>query len=217
MPVGGLHAIAVGFPEKWHFAFDSDRCTVAEAWRGKFMDAETAWFDRFAQPVKPLGDKVIRFPSGPAIGLLDNKNSAWPSNAKSAKLGFGGYELDPSGVPTFRYEVAGYAVTDRIQPQVEQGNTIGFHLTLTARNISAPRSKAQLWFRALADKRLQRPASRPANVHASLLDNNGLTVGLLNKVPFGEVRNSAGNSEWLIPFKFEDNQFSTLEILYQWK
>jgi mono/diheme cytochrome c family protein len=217
MPVGGLHSIAVGFPEKWHFAFDAERCSVAEAWCGKFLDAETTWFDRFAKPVQPLGNKVISFPSGPAISLLAQKNAAWPTTAPAAQVQFKGYELDSKGIPTFRYEVSEYSVTDRLQPQLNNGAVVGLHRKLIAKGLSADSTKPQLWFRALADKRPQQVTERPANSSAALVASNGLTVILISNMPFGEVRNMAGQTEWIIPFKIEADQTATIEMLYQWK
>ncbi len=217
MPVGGLHSIAVGFPEKWHFAFDAERCAVAEGWQGKFLDAESTWFDRFAKPVQPLGNAVISFPGGPAIGVLADKNSAWPATAEAAKVRFRGYELDSAGVPTFRYDVAAFEVTERIEPSIEDGAVLGLHRILTAKNLTAEASQSKLWFRALVDKKPQQVTNRPASSRAALIGSNGLKVILLSNVPYGEVRNMAGQTEWNIPFVFEVDQSATLELLYQWK
>lgn len=36
VPYAGLRAVALGFPEKVHFAFDSQRCTLTTVWAGDF-------------------------------------------------------------------------------------------------------------------------------------------------------------------------------------
>lgn len=61
MPVTGTHAIAVGFPQQVHFAFDAENLSLSQAWHGRFLDAEGTWFIRFAPPADPLGDKRINF------------------------------------------------------------------------------------------------------------------------------------------------------------
>jgi mono/diheme cytochrome c family protein len=217
MPVGGLHCIAVGFPEKWHFAFDAERCSVAEAWQGKFLDAESTWFDRFARPVRPLGSAIVSFPGGPSIALLDDKNSAWPATAQAAKVRFRGYELDSAGVPTFHYDVAGFELSDRVEPHVEDGTVIGLHRLLTAKSLTAGAGHSKLWLRALVDKNPQQLTSRPANSRAALVASNGLKIILLSNVPYGEVRSMSGQTEWNIPFVFAADQSATLELVYQWK
>lgn len=217
MPVGGLHSIAVGFPVKWHFAFDADRCSIAEAWQGRFLDAESTWFDRFSKPVRPLGSAVISFPAGPAISLLEDKNSAWPSTAQAAKVRFRGYELDSTGVPTFRYDVASFEVSERIEPYIEDGAVVGLQRMLTAKRSADKAVHSKLWFRALVDKKPQQLTSRPASSQAALVGSNGLKVILMSNVPYGEVRIMAGQTEWNIPFVFEADQSADLELLYQWK
>ncbi len=56
MDKAGMHAIAVGFPQRVHFAFDAEKCSRAQAWGGRFLDAQGTWFERFAPPADPLGD-----------------------------------------------------------------------------------------------------------------------------------------------------------------
>jgi mono/diheme cytochrome c family protein len=217
MTVGGLQSIAVGFPQKVHFAFDADRCSISEAWKNKFLDAESTWFDRFAKPTQPLGESVTLFPSGPAVAVLANKNSAWPASAQLGAVEFKGYQLDGSGVPTFSYLAAGYLVTERIEPAMENENVTGLRRKLSIVAAKEEDTKARLWFRAMADKKPQAASSRPENSFAGLVGNNGVTVLLMNKIPFGEVRVVGGLTEWNIPFDFDENQSATIELLYLWK
>jgi mono/diheme cytochrome c family protein len=110
MEGAGIHAIAVGFPEGIHAAFDADACRWALIWKGKFLDAESTWQDRFTPPTAPGGD---------SIKLLDISP---PADAE-----FQGYELDKSGIPTFYYRANGVTYRDRLQPS----KTGTFRRTLT--------------------------------------------------------------------------------------
>ncbi len=95
----GSHAIAVGFPEGLHAAFDSKGCRWRLAWKGKFLDAMSTWEDRFCEPAKILGEEV--------------KEIDWkiPEQAE-----FEGFVLDAKGVPTFLYQVDGKKWQDRVAP-----------------------------------------------------------------------------------------------------
>ena len=66
---GGLRGIALGSPTQTHFAFDSERCTLAAAWDGDFAEIG-GWYDNGRgtpedNALKPLGKIVWR---GPAMG-----------------------------------------------------------------------------------------------------------------------------------------------------
>src|SRR5262249_14979482 len=55
----GPRAIAVGYPEKAHLAFDANDLRLALVWQGAFMDASRHWTDRGAGFEPPLGDNVL--------------------------------------------------------------------------------------------------------------------------------------------------------------
>ena len=101
----GTHAILVGFPAGVHLAFDGLACRPVLAWKGRFFDAYSTWFVRFAPFEKPLGDSVVKWPA--------------PPNAGGARE-FQGYRLDSAGVPTFLYVTDGISVEERFEP-IEQG------------------------------------------------------------------------------------------------
>ncbi|MFN3484700.1 MAG: hypothetical protein ACK44W_04365, partial [Planctomycetota bacterium] len=42
----GPRAIAVGYPEHAHLAFDANHMRLALLWRGDFIDASKHWVDR---------------------------------------------------------------------------------------------------------------------------------------------------------------------------
>jgi len=66
MKEAGFHAIAVGYPQHLNVAFDAEQVRWALAWKGKFLDAEGTWDDRFAPLAAPLGTNVFKFPAAAA-------------------------------------------------------------------------------------------------------------------------------------------------------
>ncbi len=202
----GTHAIAVGFPQKVHYAFDAESLSLTEAWRGRFVDAEGTWFVRFAPPAEPLGEKVIQLSDGIALAELETSRTAWPVTAESAGAFFGGYRLDESGVPTLLYRVGGVAVEDRIEPHDAQGLKRTLQLSL----INDANTPATLWLRALTGTSLTKVSTD------SFRNNDGLTVGVAigTESVSGQTRHSNGFAEWLVPIKVEKQ--STIEVRYEW-
>lgn len=100
----GNHAIAVGFQDGVHLAFDALEPRVAVAWRGRFLDAESTWDDRFTPMTPPLGKDVVAIQGLPV-----------PSGRAREMRGYrlGG----ESGVPTFRYRVGGALIEDTLVPR----------------------------------------------------------------------------------------------------
>ncbi|TVQ00509.1 MAG: hypothetical protein EA381_07325 [Planctomycetaceae bacterium] len=103
----GPHAIAVGFPQGVHFAWDAERLRLANAWTGRFLDAQGTWFIRSAPPADPLGERLIQ---------IDTADAWLLGNDSATELRFGGYQLDRHGVPTFGYEIGPWRIEDRIEP-----------------------------------------------------------------------------------------------------
>ena len=115
----GTHAVAVGFPQGVHFAFDSEAVRLSSLWRGRFLDARGTWFERFVPLTKPLGDDQVLLPSGPTFMVSPNE----PSDASPDQMIFNGYQLDATGTPTFLYQIAGWSIADRISPlMLDDGN-----------------------------------------------------------------------------------------------
>ena len=102
----GTHAIAVGYPQGVHAAFDALHVRWALLWKGKFVDALGTWQDRSMPPAKPMGNDVTKLPGEVAL------HHAGPAVAPE----FNGYKLDKQGLPTMRYTVGGLEVEDRLQP-----------------------------------------------------------------------------------------------------
>ena len=111
MEGAGTHAIAIGFPAGVHAAFDSEVVGWSLIWRGKFLDAESTWDDRFTPLAKPLGTDVIKLPPGPAVGILE-KVKPW----QKSDLQFRGYRLAKDGTPTMLYRHGKTEITDTLAP-----------------------------------------------------------------------------------------------------
>ena len=109
--------IAVGFPEKVHFAWDAEHMTPRLIWHGAFIDASKHWVDRGPGNQTPLGDHVMTLPSGPPIAALVSLDESWPvKSPRQNGFYFKGYTLDAGGMPAFRFEWNDVSVTDALQP-----------------------------------------------------------------------------------------------------
>lgn len=120
----GTQAIAVGFPEGVHAAFDAFEVRWALAWRGRFLDAQSNWEERPMKPVKALGEPRNVLPAAVPLARLRAANEPWPTKFGSyAGYVFKGYRLGADGVPTFRYTVEGIEVEDTLRPAAGGGLT----------------------------------------------------------------------------------------------
>ena len=199
MHEAGTHAIAVGFPQQIHFAFNAEKLRLAVGWRGKFLDAQGTWFVRFSPPAEPLGEQVATFPTGVPLAQLSSVAEAWPTNSDSYR--FSGYRLDSAGVPTFMYRFADIEVEDRIEPR----DLKGLRRMLTLRTQQTV-GVTKIWLLAERGKQLTLSGDQACT------NEDGLTVTLKDRT--GEKRTSAGRDEWLVPIEFEKS--CTAEMQYQW-
>jgi mono/diheme cytochrome c family protein len=120
LPDAGTKAIAVGYPGGVSLAFDAAACRLGYAWTGNYLDAAPVWNNRGGNPAKLLGPKFWTAPPGFPWAVTDSREP--PDFLKRAedpaygfqlpddefyggprRVHFGGYELGPSGAPTFRY------------------------------------------------------------------------------------------------------------------
>lgn len=201
----GTHAIAVGFGQKVHYAFDAEMARLAQAWRGRFIDAHGTWFDRFTPPAVPLGDDVVGFPTGVALATLASDDSPWPTNGQ-ATIRFGGFRIDQRGVPTFIYRSDGFDIEDRLTPDEQGGLTRSIQVKPADHEAAKP---AELWFLGNAGKNLKREDAR------SYTNEDKLTVTMLQPLKnLGVVREINGVYEWIIPIKPEGA--ISIEVNYRW-
>ncbi|MBD3672841.1 MAG: c-type cytochrome [Planctomycetaceae bacterium] len=192
MEEAGTHAIAVGFPQKLHFAYDAEQIRLAEVWQGRFLDARGTWFERFTPPAVPLGTKRMNFPKGATLRLSDSKSTA----------AFRGYRLDKQGHPMFLLRLSPWDVEEQID--AENSDTIVRTWTF---NASRPTDKPrEVQLRLLAGDGVHHEG-KTALVHPS-----GLKLTL----------KSAGNTEptktgWRVAVPaLQPMETFSIEVTYQW-
>jgi cytochrome c1 len=113
----GTQAVAVGYPQGVHAAFDAFEVHWSVAWKGKFLDAMSTWEERAMTPAKPLGDKVVSMPLRMPLAKLDSASDAWPEACGTAAgFTFKGYRIGKDGAPTFLYEAGGLKAEDIMRP-----------------------------------------------------------------------------------------------------
>jgi cytochrome c551/c552 len=131
METAGLHAIAVGYPGGMSAAFDSKNVHWSLFWKGRFLDAESTWDDRFTPLAKPLGESVVKpatkFPfDDTVIGFTPvNREGA----VEKKKPVFRGYRKDSRGNPTMVYSYAGLEIEDTLTPS-KDGKSVRQNITL---------------------------------------------------------------------------------------
>lgn len=194
MEGAGMHAIAVGFPEMLHAAFDSRELRWALLWKGEFLDAEGTWDDRFAPLAQPLGSDILRFPAGPGFAILASVGEPWPRDADSRQ--FKGYRLGADGRPVFIYHIGGVEIRDVLGP-AGKGKILR-SIEIRA-NSQAP---GRLWFRAAAGTAIEEKAGGFAvdgRWHTRIEGGSPL------------VRSSESQQELLVPIRFEKNKAHILQ------
>jgi mono/diheme cytochrome c family protein len=110
----GPRAIAVGYPEQAHLAFDANNLRLALIWQGAFIDASRHWTDRGSGFEPPAGDNVITFPNMVAFAQLATEDQKWPTTSGRDLPGyqFNGYRVTRDERPTFLYTIHGVKIED---------------------------------------------------------------------------------------------------------
>jgi hypothetical protein len=153
----GPRAIAVGFPDKVHVAWDADQMRLALVWRGAFIDAGRHWTGRGKGFQSPLGDGVFTPDTASSIAVLTSSESAWPTvsqrgqpaGAQDDGTRFRGYSLDPQGRPTFKWSSDGMQISETIEPVVEGGKAF---VRRTVRIVGRPAAGEAVFRVAMAKK-----------------------------------------------------------------
>lgn len=187
----GTRAIAVGYPEKAHLSFDANDLRLALIWQGDFLDAARHWNDRGAGFEAPLGDNVIRLPSGVAFAELSKDDDPWPRrSAKDLGYQFRGYRTAADGRPTFLYTCCGVQIEDAPSAVAGQPSpSIRRVLTLTA-----GKPVGNLWFRAAVADNIEAVAKETYRINGEWT----LKLDLEAK-----IRGSSGKVELLAPLRFQ--------------
>ena len=122
----GPRAIAVGYPEGVHLAWDADKLRLALLWRGGFIDAGRHWSGRGQGFQPPLGSDLFSPDSATPLAAFASESeiatAAWPEGSNRnaggpvAGFRFSGYSLDAAGRPSFRWEWLGRQVVEAYEP-----------------------------------------------------------------------------------------------------
>ncbi len=202
----GSRAIAVGYPEKAHAAFDANELRLALLWRGAFIDAARHRTDRGVGFEPPLGDDVLRLPEGSSFAVLGKEMPEWPvvSGAKAGQR-FLGYSLDARRRPTFRYSIGPVQVEDQPLPKLGEVDP-HFMRYLT---LKSAQPLEGLWFRAARGDRITK-------------QGQGWSIDARWNIRFTSagtrapvVRSSAGKQELLVPVEWKDG-LSRIEEEITW-
>ncbi len=199
----GPRAIAVGFPEKAHLAFDANELRLALIWQGDFLDAARHWTDRGAGFEPPLGDNILHLPTGVSFAVLAKEEEAWPQKpARELGYQFRGYRLAADQRPTFRYSFANLQVEDT--PNAVAGKSapaLRRTLVLTGAAVD------NLWFRAALGNKIE-----AADDGWYCIDDWKIRLQA-NAGP--RIRQSNGKAELLVPVRFHNGRAQiTLEMAW---
>jgi mono/diheme cytochrome c family protein len=191
----GTRAIAVGYPEKVHLAFDANEMRLALVWQGSFIDARRHWTGRGEGFEGPNGDNVVSLHAGPAFAVLAKPDAAWPTaTPRSLGYRFGGYRLTKDDRPTFRYTMNDVQIED-FPNAILAGKDVHLHRSLS---LSAPKAVDDLYFRAAVGNKIDALAGGWYQIDGGM------------KLKFGAgkptVRKVGGKSELVVPVVFRDGK-----------
>jgi hypothetical protein len=112
--LGGLSArcLAVGSPERVHYAYDFAHCYLAWLWRGAFVDADGTWTGRAGKLLKPLGQQHV---------VLDDLRLGDGAGDRSRRAL--GWRRDADGYPVFRTRVGTAEFEDHPRPRLADGGS----------------------------------------------------------------------------------------------
>ncbi|QVL33555.1 c-type cytochrome [Telmatocola sphagniphila] len=154
--VAGYRGIAVGFPEKLHYAFNAETGTLTALWKGDYIRVDrggqgSGAFNPASRPVQLSQDL--------SFYKLENEKSPWPMiplttreqpispdplYPKNRGYQFKGYELDDKDIPTFLYRIDQLEIADRSQVVTGKQAT-----KLERQFIFKSPNHQTIWFRAL--------------------------------------------------------------------
>jgi hypothetical protein len=196
--------IAVGYPEEAHLAFDAQEMALRLIWHGAFIDAAKHWVGRGPGAQMPLGDHLVKLPSGLPFAALPSLDMSWPGgSARESGYEFLGYELDGKGRPSFRYKFGNLTVTDSPEPVPDEQNDADFRRTFVFDAKADP--PEYLYFRVAAGE-IEKKSD-------TLYAVDGIVE---MKVPKDTVmRPAGGNQELLIPVCFNGRQ-AKFQVEYIW-
>lgn len=198
--------IAVGHPEKVHYAWDAHDMNVRLIWHNQFIDASKHWVGRGPGYQTPLGDHVMSLPGGIPFASLKSLDVEWPKgNAREAGFKFLGYNLNDKGRPAFRYSIDDINVVDELLPVTAKPDSkLVRTVKLSVRSdVKVPQN---LYFRIAAGNDL-------------VSSDDGIQI---NSVTYKiqpdskVVIRDAGQQEVLLPIQFDDSGKAELSYQMSW-
>ncbi len=210
----GTHAIAVGLPQQIHFAFDTKRLRLAEIWKGRFLNAQGTWFDRFAPAATPLGTNRITLPQE-SFALFDQDGNfqlvdTAPEKGQTEKQlennlqkKFLGYRTDERGMPIFRYSIGRFLIEDRIQAHDDNG--VKRRLKILTLGDGELKAREKLWL-VIADDAIEVDQSGTVSTRSKLTVRTaeGIQTRLVQRQPA---------TYWMVAM---DDRVDGIEVVYQW-
>ncbi len=191
----GTRAIAVGYPEKVHLAFDANDMRLALIWQGSFIDARRHWNGRGDGFEGPAGDNIVTLPAGPAFAVLDKPDAVWPkAAARTLGFRFKGYRLTKDDRPTFLYAMNGIQIEDFPNALVS-GKEVRLKRSLS---LSSPKAVEGLTFRAAVGTKIDTLPNGWYQI------DGGMKLHFSAGVP--QVRKAGGKSELVVPVTFQDGK-----------
>jgi cytochrome c553 len=202
----GPRAIAVGYPEQAHLAFDANNLRLALIWQGAFIDASRHWTDRGAGFEPPAGDNVIQFANTVAFAVLVAPTAPWPTQPGRTLPGyrFNGYRVTKDERPTFLYTIHGVHVEDFPNAVASPNASPALRRTL---KLSAEKAVDNLYFRAAS-------AAKITPVADGWYQVGELKMRIESAAP-AQIRQSGGQFELLVPVQFKDGR-ATITQEFQW-
>ncbi len=185
-------AVSVADPLGVHFSYDLAQGTLLHAWRGPFLETTQMWHSRGDdQTAEPLGSTIV-LSGTPALAVLAAADAAWPDSVDQSQFRRDGYQLDPTGHPTFLYHIGGVAVKDGIRPGPD-GLSLRREL-----HLRSPAATAGLYLQVAEDVRVTRQTDG-----SYVVGDRAFYVTLPAGGEPPVVRQRNGREELLIPVRFE--------------
>jgi len=200
----GTRAIAVGYPEGRHLAFDANQIRLALLWQGSFIDAKRHWTGRGQGFQGPAGSNLLKLPDGVPLANLEDEQTPWPNQA-AREIGyrFRGYRLTPDQRPTFLYSYGDLKVEDFPNAVASETST-AIQRTIT---IKSEKGVKGLWFRAIVAGKIEE-----VEVGKYRVDDTW-TMEVKDAAP--SIRKQGNQFELLVPVVFQEGT-AKISLEYDW-
>lgn len=200
----GARGIAVGYPEKAHYAFDANNLCIALIWQGDFIDAAKHWTDRGVGFEGPMGDNILALAIGVPFAILEKEDAPWPNkSAKDLGYHFKGYKVTKDERPTFFYEGHGVKIED-FTNAVASKPLPSLKRTLT---LTAEKPIDGFFYRAAVADKIEAVGDGWYKI------NGEWKMKIEGGTP--QIRKAGGKVELLVPVKFNNNQAKLVQE-YVW-